>query len=158
MSRTTQNSIIIIRRRTEKVSPRKFWRNIFCFCQFWVHTAQPSRSGSKIGGALVHNEMRTSLFYSLDFSPVENIARLWYQPGVRILSLELCLNLALLTGGGGWSFRCLDDVMNESTSWTSSCQSRHQCQPLLCATVSQAPLLNMQNPAQIPALGYICWQ
>ena len=47
-------------------------------------------------------------------------------------------------GGWQWSFRCLDDVMNESTTWTSSCQ----CQPviLLCATVSQAPLRNMQNP------------
>ena len=154
MSKTTQTPIIIIRRWMETVSPRKFWRNIFCFCQFWVHTAQPSRSGSKIGGALVHNEMRTSLFYSLDFSPVENIARLWYQPGVGILSLELCLNLALFTGGGGWqwSFRCLDDVMNESTTWTSSCQ----CQPvvLLCATVSQAPLRNMQNPCS----GIYCWQ
>ena len=101
MSKTTQTPIMIIRQWMETVSPRKFWRNIFCFCQFWVHTAQPSRSGSKIGGALVHNEMRTSLFYSLDFSPVENIARLWYQPGVGILSLELCLNLALFTGGGG---------------------------------------------------------
>ena len=58
----------------EKSEPKEILKKYLLLLP--ILSAQPSRSGSKIGGALVHNEMRTSLFYSLDFSPVENIARL----------------------------------------------------------------------------------